>query len=268
MSEATGPIGCPDCGLPISRQCAGHIKRTRGDRQPGHRCHQSARQGANVCDSHGGRARQVRAAAGRRVAESAAVAAFERETGGAAPVDLLTALERTVGEVRHWADFVGARVTQLTAGQWSADDPRVAAELSLYERALSRAGRLLTDVSRLALDERQRAYEREADERYRARFEREQREAVTKLTAMTDRMLAGLGLNPHDRAVRAWVYAHIRGETPPPPLPLPLAQRPGSAAPSFMGAPGTPGHPFPAGWRQQPYGYGHPDWQPGNGSHG
>jgi hypothetical protein len=248
----------PD-GRPMKRRCTATVKAT------GERCKLPPIRGGSVCHKHGASAPRVRDAAARRVAAAEALAAYQRHTGDPVPVDLLAALERVAGEIQRWADFAGRRVEQLTRGEWRADEPRVAAEFGTYERALKLASRFLTDVSRLALDERQRAYERETGERYRAEFERQQREFAVKWTATTDRMLAGLGLDPCDRAVRAWVYAHIRGETPPP-LPLP-ARQPGSTAPSFVGAPGTPGHPFPAGWRQQPYGYGHPDWQPGNGSH-
>jgi hypothetical protein len=66
------PIGCPDCGTPIDRQCTGHTTRDRGDRLAGHRCHNSAVRGALVCGFHGAAAPQVKAAAQRRLAEDAA----------------------------------------------------------------------------------------------------------------------------------------------------------------------------------------------------
>jgi hypothetical protein len=137
-------------GRPIVRQCTAHI--TRGP-DAGRRCRRSAVRGTNVCPMHGGRAPQVRAAAARSVATAQALAAYERYSpNGHGPVDVLAELGRLVAEVRHFADWAGGRVAALTAGDWRPDQPRAAAELALYERALDRAGRLLADVARLGLD--------------------------------------------------------------------------------------------------------------------
>lgn len=158
----TGPVGCPDCGQPITRQCAGHVQRARGGREAGHRCHQSARRGGTVCGAHGGAAPQVRAAAARRVAEARALAVYERYApNGQHPVDVWAELAALVAEVRRFTDFTGSRVAALTAGDWRPDEPRAAAEVALYERALDRAGRLLTAAAALHLDdvERERAAE-------------------------------------------------------------------------------------------------------------
>jgi hypothetical protein len=157
MSDATGPIGCPDCGRPIARQCAGHVKRARGGREPGHRCHNSAEHGTNVCGSHGAGAPQVRAAAQRRVAEAGALALWERYSAngdGPAPVDVAVELSRLCSEVVAFKNWCGERLAALGAGDLDVLDPGTAAMVVLFERAMDRAGKLLADVSRLGIEGR------------------------------------------------------------------------------------------------------------------
>jgi hypothetical protein len=201
MSDTAGPIGCPDCGRPISRQCAGHVKRGRGGRQPGHRCHQSARQGTNVCGSHGAAAGQVRAAAQRRVAEAGALALWQRYSAngdGPAPVDVAVELSRLVAEVRRFADFTGARVEALSRGAWRPDDPRAAAEVALYTGALAEARKLLLGVGRLGLEARL------------ARLSEVQGMAIERVLRGA---LADLGHDDRDPAVGAAVAARLRLES-------------------------------------------------------
>jgi hypothetical protein len=101
----TGPVKPTSGQRPVKRQCTGH-------KRDGSRCRLSAIHGATVCHKHGGSAPQVKAAAARRVAEDAALAATEkygipiRTTAAQA---LRDELERTAGIVA----WLTARVQAL-----------------------------------------------------------------------------------------------------------------------------------------------------------
>ena len=74
------PAPCARCGQPhLTRYgtpaCAGHKKLEDGTERP---CGNPPRKGATVCNHHGGKAPQVRAAANRRAAAQAAEAALHR----------------------------------------------------------------------------------------------------------------------------------------------------------------------------------------------
>lgn len=180
----TGPVGCPGCGRPISRQCAGRVKRT------GHRCHRSADHGAAVCGSHGGSAPQVREAAARRVAEAEALATFERYSpNGDGPVDVFAALEALVARVTSFADFAARRIETLTAEHWAAFSPRTAAEVDMFRQACRDAAQLLTATARLGLDERLLA-QRKAD-----MYDEVSRHAAATVHGVIERSLHAMNLS-------------------------------------------------------------------------
>jgi hypothetical protein len=84
----------------------------------------------------------------------------------AVPVDdPLSALLRVAGEVLSFKDFIGRRVADLRADQWryhGAFAEQLRAEISVYERAMDRAAKVLAEINRLGLEERQtRLAERE-----------------------------------------------------------------------------------------------------------
>jgi uncharacterized protein DUF6919 len=95
------------------------------------------------------------------------MAVFEKlsPNGSTATVDLLAELARIVAEVRRFADFAGDRVAAMTADEWRHDHPawlQVQVEVSLYERALDRTARVLTEVTKLDLEGRaQEEHQRE-----------------------------------------------------------------------------------------------------------
>jgi hypothetical protein len=174
----------------------------------GERCRKAPVRGATVCWTHGGAVGRVKAAAARRVAESAAMAVYERYSanGDGPAVDVIRELARLAAEVRRFADFTGARVEALTAGEWRPDEPRAAAELSLYERAVDRASRLMVDLARLGIDARLAMPPAAALEQ----------RTVDIMVKVVDGALADLGANPGSADVRAAVYARVRQHAPPP----------------------------------------------------
>lgn len=138
--------------------CSGHKK----DGSP---CRNAPRHEQNVCGFHGGRARQNLHAAENRALEREIAATVERLDGR--PVDNpLTELAALAGRARTWMDLMEIRVQRLL----SADDAeggdssgiryrggageQLRAEVALYERAMDRLGKFLTDYGRLNIDER------------------------------------------------------------------------------------------------------------------
>ena len=129
-------------------QCSAHNRQ-------GNPCGRPAMLGATVCDFHGGKAPRVRAKATQRLVESRARQVLDRE--GVAPVtDPITALQQLAGEVVALKDLLAAKVSDL--GAWRYDSRlgagQLRSELLLLERAQDRAGRLLTDMAKLGLEER------------------------------------------------------------------------------------------------------------------
>jgi hypothetical protein len=202
----TGPIGCPDCGEPIARQCAGHITRARSGREPGHRCHHPALRGATVCGSHGGAAPQVQRAAARRLADAEVMAAaVQFSVNGRSPVDVLAELERLTAVTTAFMEFATARVEALSPGEWAAFGPRTAAEVDVFRSALAEARRLLTELARLGLVERQLAQQRET-------MEREVREKMgTMIYLATESLYREHGLPVDDPQLREDIARHIQG---------------------------------------------------------
>ena len=146
----SGPIACPDCGRPISRQCAAHVK-------SGHRCHRSADHGTAVCGSHGAAARQVKAAALRRLAEENGRRELARLGVAAAPViNPLELLATLAGEAREWQQLLRARVSELQSltGPDHLGDERARVVVQLLVQAVHELGDLLVAMARLNVDDR------------------------------------------------------------------------------------------------------------------
>jgi len=79
--------------------------------------------------------------------------------GGGKVADPLSELLRVAAEIRDFKDFVAARVAELRAESWRYESGQGAeqlrAEVALYERALDRTAKVLTDITKLGLEERQ-----------------------------------------------------------------------------------------------------------------
>lgn len=134
-------------------KCTGHSSQT------GKPCKNWPVRGATVCHAHGGRARQVRRKAKERQVEEQAQQAMERYGAKAEPVtDPLSALLLLAGEITQFKDYLGRLVTDLRAESWryrGEQAEQLRAEVALYERALDRTARVLVDINRLGLEERQ-----------------------------------------------------------------------------------------------------------------
>jgi hypothetical protein len=135
---------------PSPRRCTATSSRT------GERCRAHPVLGATVCVAHGGRAPQVRAAAARRLADAKLRKALDqvevREVD-----DALAEFRRLMSEVVAFKDLAAAHVAALEDRIRSTDHvgaEQLRAEVSLYERALDRAGKLLGDWVRLGIEER------------------------------------------------------------------------------------------------------------------
>ena len=79
---------------------------------------------------------------------------YRGPNGDSGTVDVIAELSRLVAAVTAFRDFTEARLRALTADEWAAHGPRVAAEVRMFETACDQARRVLRDVARLGLAER------------------------------------------------------------------------------------------------------------------
>lgn len=130
-------------------QCAATSTRS------GEQCRASAVHGATVCAAHGGRAPQVKAAAKRRLANAKALQ-FLHEQGVPQIDNPLQAFHDLVEESVALKQFFAAQMAQLSELTSTDDQAKEQAKamVELYERALDRAAKFLTDWVRLDMDNR------------------------------------------------------------------------------------------------------------------
>lgn len=140
MTDPSPSLGVADPSPPPDeRRCTAKANRT------GERCELWAMQGTTVCQIHGGRAPQVKAAARRRLVQAEA----EREL---AKVEV-----RAIGDpVVELADVAAQALAMLEWAKARAtkEDQPDADVLAVLERAMDRAGRMLEACGRLGLEER------------------------------------------------------------------------------------------------------------------
>jgi hypothetical protein len=142
---------------PDERRCTGICTggTTRPERK-GERCDRYAIIGGTVCEYHGGKAPQIRAAANRRVAEAQLLASAADLVG--TPVDNpLAELAALAGRARAWMHLLEGKVEQLGEDGLRYEGKigeQLRAEVALYERAMDRLGKFLADFGRLNIDER------------------------------------------------------------------------------------------------------------------
>jgi hypothetical protein len=131
-------------------------QKCRGHKPDGSPCGQWARRGGVVCNHHGGKAKQVRAAAERRVVEDQARVTFGRLADVSTPVtDPLTALFELAGHVNAWMKFLASRIEDLDhLSHDSVAGEQIEGEIQLWERALDRCNTVFGTAARLNIDQR------------------------------------------------------------------------------------------------------------------
>lgn len=129
-------------------------RRCVGTKTNGEPCPKYAMNGATVCDTHGGKAPQVRAKSAERLAEQAAQRVLARID--VEPCDNpLKVLAELTGQAIAWKDAMADKVNELNSLRYSTDGgEQLRAEIALWERALDRCGKFLVDMARLNIDER------------------------------------------------------------------------------------------------------------------
>ena len=129
-------------------------------RTTGNRCGQRAMRGQRVCYAHGGRSKQAKAAAQRRLAAEKVEAdvrnalAFESLEG---VTDPLGHLAKLADEALAMKEALAGRVNSLKAVRYSAHGAgteQLRAEVALYERAMDRAAKFLELLVRSDFEER------------------------------------------------------------------------------------------------------------------
>jgi dGTP triphosphohydrolase len=135
-------------------QCTARSKRS------GERCKAYPVRGATVCNTHGGAAIQVRAAAQRRLAaekvesEIRNAIAFESREGVQDPLEQLA---RLADESMAMKEALAGRINELKSIRYSAHGSgteQLRAEVALYERAMDRTARFLDLLVKSGFEER------------------------------------------------------------------------------------------------------------------
>lgn len=149
----------------LSEQCTAHSSQRLRAVQNGEmppdtdtRCQRSAIKGHHVCSTHGGSISTTKAAAQRNLAERRFTSELAQvaDMHLAAPVDNpLAALQQLAGEILTMKNIFAMRVAKLKeAGYGSKAGEQLKADVAVYERALDRCGKVLTDIARLNIDDR------------------------------------------------------------------------------------------------------------------
>jgi len=128
-------------------KCSGH--RTNGDP-----CKAYAINGGTVCTAHGGSAPQVKAAAALNVAARKAEGLLAGIIDFDPVTDPIGELQRVAGRAVRLVEVLEPVVADLKRIRYTAQAEQVDGRVVVYERALDRAGKILTDLARLNLDER------------------------------------------------------------------------------------------------------------------
>lgn len=159
---------------PLSRQknAAKVVLRTKSTRraQPckaknkdGSACKKFAMYGQEVCNKHGGKARQGVAAAERRIADEKARRVLITQGVDVAPVvNHLEALRKLAGEVLEFLNWAREQASSVADKMRYTSDQgieQLRSEIAVYERAQDRAATVLMHLARVDIDSRLAAVE-------------------------------------------------------------------------------------------------------------
>lgn len=184
-------------------------------RRSGERCKKAPEPGQDVCRMHGGATPTARAAGAARLLE-ARIQGEIRRHGWQPVTDPLTHYADLGGEVLAFKDLAREQVNALqdwalTIGGWDGDEgfqaqaEQAKAVVTVYERALDRADKILAQMLRLGLDA----------EALRQNRERPTREQATQLVAILARVLADPRVTVAEGAANEIVLDALKGlETP------------------------------------------------------
>lgn len=136
---------------PEPPRCKAHSSRT------GEPCQRFPTRGATVCATHGASTSAVKHAAARKLEEIRAVKLLGREQEAAAVTDPVGDLLRLAGRVGAWQRLLEDRVAELSSvtAVDRLDVERTRAAVELLERAIDRNARLLTDLAKINIADRQ-----------------------------------------------------------------------------------------------------------------
>jgi hypothetical protein len=113
-------------------------------------------QGFGRCRKHLGTTPNLKKAAERERVEHEARAALQGITDFEAISDPVLRLQMLAGRAERFMEVLGERVVELRSIRYAGDSgEQLRAEVGAYERAMTATGRLLVDLARLGLDERQ-----------------------------------------------------------------------------------------------------------------
>ena len=131
---------CPKCGTVVTQRA----------------CIKWPRKGAAVCQKHGGEAKQIVAAAERRVVEQRLNAEIQTMLGGPIePIsDPYTKMAEVAGKISRTLDFLQEKVEALDdlRSYGGQQGEQIDVVFAAFERALDRTERTLVNMSRLDLD--------------------------------------------------------------------------------------------------------------------
>lgn len=141
---------CTKCGvIHDPTRCQAHSRNRSGEQ-----CGRWPVKGLVVCMTHGGRARQAKAAGAMRTLEEES-----RKVLGLlsiTPVENpLVALQELAGEVVAWKGLMAEKVAELERLRYGTDGGEaIRGEVILFERAMDRCAQVLGLIAKLNIDER------------------------------------------------------------------------------------------------------------------
>ena len=160
---------CPFPAMKDSAVCLGHDPERAAARIPGVPCKicvrknfikpRPAMRGQEICQIHGGMARQNKRKAQVRLAEERARRAFEKMGVTPEPVgNALEALQLLAGETLAWKAICARVVSKIEKADWRYESQQsleqLRGEVVLFQNAMAQASTILLGLARAQIDER------------------------------------------------------------------------------------------------------------------